>query len=281
MTPRLTTSSDGLIGGRLQERRAGAGRRIGRRHDPHRRTRPRRRAAHPHRLLRARPVGRPRPRRLILQHQIYGPITTGVLTAAGITRGMRVLDLGSGAGDVALTLAQLVGPEGAVVGVDANEAILDTARSRVAAAGWTNVEFRGGDIGRLDLEGRFDAVVGRWILMYLDDPAGVDPPGQPPAASRRHRRLHRERRPRAPVRTHPPMPVHDDVIRWMTPPAGRAHADDGHGHAPAPHVPRRRTAGAAAAPGGADRRRTGVAGLPLRRRDGPQPAADAACRSAP
>lgn len=159
-------------------------------------------------------------RRLILQHQIYGPITTGVLTAAGITRGMRVLDLGSGAGDVALTLAQLVGPEGAVVGVDANEAILDTARSRAAAAGWANVRFQRGDIGRLAVEGPFDAVVGRWILMYLDDPADVI------------RRASRLLRPggvvafiesgdlAAPLRTDPAMPVHEDVIRWMTPPPG-------------------------------------------------------------
>ena len=160
-------------------------------------------------------------RRLILQHQIYGPITTGVLSAAGITRGMRVLDLGSGAGDVALTVAQLVGPEGRVVGIDANEEILDTARSRVAAAGWTNIELRRGDISRLDLDldGPFDAVVGRWILMYLEDPADVI------------RRATRLLRPggivafvesadlTAPVRTHPPMPAHGDVVRWMTPPA--------------------------------------------------------------
>ena len=72
-----------------------------------------------------------------------------------------------------MTLAQLVGPEGAVVGVDANEAILDTARSRAVAAGWANVRFQRGDIGRLAVEGPFDAVVGRWILTYLDDPAHV------------------------------------------------------------------------------------------------------------
>jgi predicted RNA methylase len=40
--------------------------------------------------------------RLIIQHQLYGPFTRQFLTAAGITAGMKVLDLGSGAGDVAL-----------------------------------------------------------------------------------------------------------------------------------------------------------------------------------
>ena len=38
-------------------------------------------------------------RRLILQHQLYGRFTRQFLTAAGITAGMKVLDVGSGAGD--------------------------------------------------------------------------------------------------------------------------------------------------------------------------------------
>ena len=61
---------------------------------------------------------------LIVQHQLYGPFTRQFLTAAGITAGMKVLDVGSGAGDVALLLADLVGPQGQVIGVDANAEIL-------------------------------------------------------------------------------------------------------------------------------------------------------------
>ena len=54
--------------------------------------------------------------RLIRQAQIYGPLTRQFFATAGITAGMKVLDVGSGAGDVALLLADLVGPRGAVVG---------------------------------------------------------------------------------------------------------------------------------------------------------------------
>jgi ubiquinone/menaquinone biosynthesis C-methylase UbiE len=61
-----------------------------------------------------------------------------------------------------------------VVGVDMNAEILDTAAARVQAAGWSTVVFRGGDVLRLDLEG-FDAVVGRWVLQYTPDPAGLLP----------------------------------------------------------------------------------------------------------
>jgi SAM-dependent methyltransferase len=112
-------------------------------------------------------------RRLIAQHQIYGPLTRRVCEAAGIGAGMRVLDVGSGAGDVALLLADLVGPRGRVVGVDTNAAILDTARARVQAAGWRNVTFHAGDIHAVPPDGDFDAVVGRWLLMYVPDPAAL------------------------------------------------------------------------------------------------------------
>ena len=158
-------------------------------------------------------------RRLILQHQIYGPLTRQLLIDAGITRGMKVLDLGSGAGDVAMLLADLVGPQGRVVGVDANADILDAARAHVGAAGWTNVEFVVGDLDHLDVATDFDAVVGRWILMYLAEPADL------------LRRLPNLTRPgaviafqesadlTAAVEAVPPTPLHDQLARWTTPPA--------------------------------------------------------------
>src|SRR5262245_62293905 len=90
--------------------------------------------------------------RLILQNQIYGPLTRRFFQAAGIGPGMKVLDLGSGAGDVALLVADLVGPAGRVVGVDMNAGILETARARVQAAGWTNVTFTAGDVREIALD---------------------------------------------------------------------------------------------------------------------------------
>jgi ubiquinone/menaquinone biosynthesis C-methylase UbiE len=86
---------------------------------------------------------------------------------------MKVLDVGSGAGDMALLLADLVGPLGSVVGVEINPTILDTARARVSSVGWTNVTFLAGDVRGIDLDDGLDAVVGRWILMYLPDPVNV------------------------------------------------------------------------------------------------------------
>ena len=67
-------------------------------------------------------------RRLKLQAGILKPITERLLREAGIAPGMRVLDLGCGAGDVALLAAEMVGPNGAVVGIDRNDDALAAAR---------------------------------------------------------------------------------------------------------------------------------------------------------
>ena len=110
-------------------------------------------------------------KRLIEQSQLYDGVTRRFLNAAGIEKGMKVLDIGSGAGDVALTLAEIVGNDGAVVGVDVNAEILETARGRADTAGITNVEFIAGDARTLDLPDDFDAIVGRLVLMYMAEPA--------------------------------------------------------------------------------------------------------------
>lgn len=109
--------------------------------------------------------------RLIEQSKIYGGSTQRLLEAAGIANGMKVLEIGSGAGDVALILAELVGKEGRVVGVDVNAEILETARKRAQAASFTNVEFIAGDARKLELPNDFDALVGRFVLMYMANPS--------------------------------------------------------------------------------------------------------------
>jgi SAM-dependent methyltransferase len=112
-------------------------------------------------------------RRLILQHLVFGPLTRRFFQAAGIGAGMKVLDIGSGAGDVSILTAELVGLTGRVVGVDMNAEILETARARAEAAGWSNLTFLAGDVRELELDDDFDAVVGRWILMHVPEPASL------------------------------------------------------------------------------------------------------------
>ncbi len=162
--------------------------------------------------------------RLIVQNQLFGDLTRQFFVSAGITKGMKVLDVGSGAGDVALMLAELVGPQGKVAGVDINADILETARRRVECIGLSNVEFHRGDIHALDLGEDFDAVVGRWVLMYVSDPADL------------LRTLARRVRPggivafqesdlRNLLRPYPPVPLHEQVAKWTTPPPGAPGPD--------------------------------------------------------
>jgi SAM-dependent methyltransferase len=112
-------------------------------------------------------------RRLLLQGRLFNPYTRRLLEDAGITSRMKVLDVGSSAGDVALLAAELVGPRGTVVGADSNPLILETARKRVQAAGLENTSFVAQDISQLTLDEEFDAVVGRCVLFFLSDPAAV------------------------------------------------------------------------------------------------------------
>src|ERR1700737_2038844 len=84
---------------------------------------------------------------------------------------MRVLDLGSGAGDVTLLVAELVGPNGSVVGVDVNPDVIGSASARAEASRLQNVRFLHGDIREVELDAEFDAIVGRLVLMYSADPA--------------------------------------------------------------------------------------------------------------
>jgi len=115
-------------------------------------------------------------KRLIRQSRIFNPFTERLFRSAGISRGRRVLDIGSGVGDVAMLVAELVGPTGEVVGVERDANTLAKARSRVAEAQLRNVSFVELDVNRAMSEVNsepFDVVVGRLILEFLPDPAAV------------------------------------------------------------------------------------------------------------
>src|SRR5690349_2409830 len=84
-------------------------------------------------------------KRLGRQARLVDPMTRRLFIEAGIGPGMRVLDVGSGAGDVAILLAELVGPAGEVVGTDMSAKALELARGRVADLGLKNVSFVDGD----------------------------------------------------------------------------------------------------------------------------------------
>lgn len=109
-------------------------------------------------------------RRLVEQAAIYATSTRQLLTEAGLRPGLRVLDAGCGVGDVTLLAASMVGPEGCVVGVDTDADALAVARARATRAGLNHTRFVHGDLRDTSFDAPFDAVVGRFVLMYLSDP---------------------------------------------------------------------------------------------------------------
>jgi SAM-dependent methyltransferase len=115
----------------------------------------------------------PERRRLVRQAQALHPITYDAFRAAGIAPGMRVLDIGCGAGDVAMLAANMVGPKGAVVALDRDAENLAFARERAAQVNLTNIEFRQGEIMQFSDARAFDAIVGRYILLFLPDRVGA------------------------------------------------------------------------------------------------------------
>jgi len=77
--------------------------------------------------------------RLVRQAAIVRPITERLFRDVGIGPGMRVLDLGCGAGNVSMLAAEFVGPTGLVIGIDPSEEVLTIASERAGARRWKEV----------------------------------------------------------------------------------------------------------------------------------------------
>lgn len=89
---------------------------------------------------------------------------------AEIKPSQTVVDLGSGAGIDVFLAAQKVGPQGLVIGVDMTEEMIDRAKSNAQKAGFTNVDFRLGEIENLPVEDEsFDLVLSNCVLNLVPD----------------------------------------------------------------------------------------------------------------
>jgi SAM-dependent methyltransferase len=93
-----------------------------------------------------------------------------VLRGAQVGPGMKVLDLASGTGEPALSLARAVGPQGRVVATDLVPQMLEAARQNAAAQELENMEFRVADAESLPFsDGEFDRVTCRFGIMFFAD----------------------------------------------------------------------------------------------------------------
>ena len=99
------------------------------------------------------------------------PVSAWMLDHARLQPGQRVLELAAGPGDTGLLAAELIRPGGTLLSTDAAETMLNVARTRAAAFGIENVEFKRMDIEWIDLDtASVDVVLCKWGLMFSTDP---------------------------------------------------------------------------------------------------------------
>jgi ubiquinone/menaquinone biosynthesis C-methylase UbiE len=106
-----------------------------------------------------------------MEARLTRPVSERMLDMAGVSAGMRILDVACGRGEPALPAAHRVGERGWVLAVDLMEGMLNVARERASREGLKNVEFRVADAEALQVgEQAFDVATLRWGLMYMRDP---------------------------------------------------------------------------------------------------------------
>jgi SAM-dependent methyltransferase len=96
--------------------------------------------------------------------------SAGLLRLAAPQPGEKVLDLGCGAGQISWRIADMVGPDGMVLGVDISKPLLARARARGDAG---NVRFLEADAASHPFTPEFDLIVSRFGVMFFEDPVAA------------------------------------------------------------------------------------------------------------
>ena len=102
--------------------------------------------------------------------EMFAPITEALIAEACIGRGSAVLDIATGPGEPALAIAEFVGSEGKVVGIDVVAEMVDAARREAGRRKLHNVSFAVAPADALPGENSFDAVVSRFGITFFPAP---------------------------------------------------------------------------------------------------------------
>jgi len=102
---------------------------------------------------------------------MFAPVTQALIEDGLISTGQAVLDIATGPGEPALTIAALVGSEGKVFGIDPAQEMVEAARRATGHLGFRNAQFAVGSADCLPFPGdSFDAVVSRFGVMFFPSP---------------------------------------------------------------------------------------------------------------
>ena len=103
--------------------------------------------------------------------EMFAPVTQALIDDANIAKGNSVLDVATGTGEPALTIAALVGSEGSVMGTDVVPEMLDAARREAASRELRQLRFQLAFTDSLPFpDSSFDAVVSRFGVMFFPAP---------------------------------------------------------------------------------------------------------------
>jgi ubiquinone/menaquinone biosynthesis C-methylase UbiE len=104
---------------------------------------------------------------------IATPVSAGLLHAADLQPGERILDVACGTGAIARLAAALVGPSGSVTAIDIAPDMIAVAKSTGVPAG-SHVEWHVSDATSLPLaDGAYDVVLCQMGLMFMEDPSAA------------------------------------------------------------------------------------------------------------
>ena len=101
------------------------------------------------------------------------PFSEAALESHPPDSGARVLDIGCGLGDTTLRIAELVGPDGDVTGVDAGQRFVEFARAEAAERNVPNVDYVEGDAQVAELGENFDYAFSRFGTMFFAAPGAA------------------------------------------------------------------------------------------------------------
>jgi SAM-dependent methyltransferase len=97
------------------------------------------------------------------------PYSRALMQAAALPAGAKIVDVGCGCGDTSLALAEVVGPEGVVLGLDVSAPMLERAKAR--GKGKRGLSFQLGDAATFRLDpGRYDWLFSRFGVMFFPEP---------------------------------------------------------------------------------------------------------------
>jgi ubiquinone/menaquinone biosynthesis C-methylase UbiE len=104
--------------------------------------------------------------------QMFAPVAQALIDDAKIAAGNTVLDVATGPGEPALSVAEWIGAEGKIVGVDPIPQMIEGARRAADRFGLKNVKFEVGSADSLPFpDATFDAAISRFGIMFFPSPA--------------------------------------------------------------------------------------------------------------